>query len=43
MSSGKGKYGQFFTICIVCDISKNAETVEPRRDQLEKGDFDFIE
>ena len=42
MSSGSGKNGKMFTLCLVSDISKNEDTVEPKR-QLIKNNYDFID
>lgn len=42
LSPGSGKVGKFFTLCIVCDTSKNMESVEPKR-QLVKNDLSFID
>ena len=39
---GRGKVGRFYTLCMVCDIAKNIDAVDPRR-ELIKNNFDFID
>ncbi len=42
VSAGRGKVGRFFTLCMVCQISKNANAPQPRR-ELIKNNYDFID
>lgn len=42
IAPSKGRVGKFYTICIVCDCSKNTEAVDPKR-ELTKNDFTFID
>jgi len=38
LSSATGKFGRFFTLQIVTDISKNEDTVDPKRNLI-KGNY----
>lgn len=42
MSAGTGKYGKYFTLQIVTDLTKNADPVDQKRD-LVKNNFAFID
>ncbi len=42
IAHGHGKHGKYYTLQLVCDITKAEEGVEPRR-QLVKGDYSFAD